>query len=705
MRTITAKLTSIYRVVALLVLLSSGLISQIYLYQHARNVAHENLATQAVAMAGNLESALVFGDVAFAQQTLRALQHYPNVLMAAVVLSDGKYFARYPSTGSVIEQDDLLQNSRRTGFITFKKHGVAETIGPQGKTSARLVLVASLEKLNQETLLIFVASTGIGAVILVVALVLFRRMSRSVTAPIEGLTALMRAVERDGMHGQRTDILSDDEIGELARGFNGMLGALETHNLQLNTEIDERRRMQDKLDRLAHYDTVTHLPNRRFFHDRLKMAIQQSLQLDKTMAVLFVDLDNFKLVNDSFGHDIGDEQLRAVAERLTKALRGGDVVCRLGGDEFAIILENLVNTQQIEPILEKMIQSLIQPLQLDNHDLVVTGSVGVAVCPDDADNPEGLLRFADAAMYAAKAAGKNTWRRFDPEMASRTTLRLTLENQMRTGMETCQFEVHYQPQIDLTTGKVVGLEALARWNHPERGYISPVQFIPVAEECGLIRPLGDWVLRSACQQMADWSRGGLKGLKVAVNVSVRQLVHDSFGDEVLAILMQTGCLAQQLELEITESVLMQNGDKTLALLERLHQRGIGIAIDDFGTGYSSMAQLKNMPVTKLKIDKSFVDDINTDADDRAITAAMASLAHNLRIQVIAEGVETSAQVERLRKAGCHNFQGYYFSRPLPATQVPDFIVDFQQQQGLNAKSAPKQGSQPETVISQWGACI
>ncbi len=628
MRTITAKLTSIYRVVALLLLLSTGLISQIYLYQHARNVAHENLATQAVAMAGNLESALAFGDVAFAQQTLQALQHYPNVLLAAVVLSDGKYFARYPSTGSVIEQDDLLQNSGQTGYITFKKHGVAETIGAQGKKSARLVLVASLEKLNHETLLIFVASTGIGAVILVVALVLFRRMSRSVTAPIEDLTALIRAVERDGMHGQRTDVLSDDEIGELARGFNGMLGALETHNLQLNTEIDERRRMQDKLDRLAHYDTVTHLPNRRFFHDRLKMAVQQSLQLDKIMAVLFVDLDNFKLVNDSFGHDIGDEQLRAVAERLTKALRGGDVVCRLGGDEFAIILENLVDTQQIEPILEKMMHSLIRPLRLDNHDLVVTASVGVAVCPNDADNPEGLLRFADAAMYAAKGAGKNTWRRFDPEMASRTTLRLTLENQIRTGMDEGQFEVHYQPQTDMSTGEVVGLEALARWNHPERGYISPVQFIPVAEECGLIRPLGDWVLRSACQQMADWSRGGLKGLKVAVNVSVRQLVHDSFGDEVLAILMETGCLAQQLELEITESVLMQNGDKTLALLERLHQRGIGIAIDDFGTGYSSMAQLKNMPVTKLKIDKSFVDDITTDADDRAITAAMAPPCQN-----------------------------------------------------------------------------
>ncbi|MBU3898693.1 MAG: EAL domain-containing protein [Gammaproteobacteria bacterium] len=705
MRTVTAKLTSIYRVVALLVLLSSGLISQIYLYQHARSVAHKNLTTQAVAMAGNLESALVFSDVVFAQQTLQALQHYPNVRMAAVVLSDGKEFARYAPTGSAVEPDQLLTDAKQTGYVGLNQHGVAQTIAPQSKAPARLVLVASLEELNQETLLIFVASTGIGAVILLAALVLFRRLSRSVTASIESLTALMRAVEHDGTHGQRTDVVSDDEIGELARGFNAMLGALEAHNLHLNTEIDERKRTQDKLDQLAHYDTVTHLPNRRFFNERLKMAVQQSLQLDKIMAVLFVDLDNFKLVNDSFGHDIGDDQLRAVADRLSKALRASDVVCRLGGDEFAIILENLVDTQQIEPIVEKMIQSLIQPLRLDNHDLVVTGSVGVAVCPDDADNPEGLLRFADAAMYAAKAAGKNTWRRFDPDMASRTTLRLTLESQMRAGMETGQFEVHYQPQIDLATGEVVGMEALARWNHPESGYISPVQFIPVAEECGLIRPLGGWVLRSACQQIAAWSRGGHEGLKVAVNVSVRQLLHDSFADEVLAILMETGCPAQQLELEITESVLMQNGGKTLALLERLRQCGIGIAIDDFGTGYSSMAQLKNMPVTKLKIDKSFVDDITTDADDRAITAAMAGLAHNLRIQVIAEGVETNAQVERLRQAGCHNFQGYYFARPMQATQVPAFIANFQRQQGLQAKSAREPGAQLEAVISQWGAWI
>jgi predicted signal transduction protein with EAL and GGDEF domain len=393
--------------------------------------------------------------------------------------------------------------------------------------------------------------------------------------------------------------------------------------------------------------------------------------------------------------------LQEVAERLSKGLRAGDIVCRLGGDEFAVILEHLPNSQQAGLITEKLIQNLILPLHLDNHDIVVTGSVGMALCPEDADTPEALLRFADAAMYAAKGAGKNTWRRFNPEMASQSTLRLTLENQMRIGLAEAQFEVHYQPQVSMISGEVYGVEALARWNHPERGYISPAQFIPVAEECGLIRPLGDWVLRSACQQIVAWSQAGHPRLKVAVNVSVRQMAHADFADQVLSILDETGCPPEQLELEITESVLMQQSDRTRDLLERLHRRGIGIAIDDFGTGYSSMAQLKKMPVSKLKIDKSFVDDITSDHSDQAITTAITSLARSLRIDVIAEGVESKEQVVLLRQSGCHEFQGYHFARPMHAAQVPAFIDGFERQHAalkpvpdptVSADPLPDQGS-------------
>ncbi|MBK7002605.1 MAG: EAL domain-containing protein [Rhodoferax sp.] len=676
MRTITAKLTRIYLVVAVSVLFCAGLIAQLYFYRHVRSIAHNNLNTQAVALAGNLEATVAFGDVAFAQQTLKALQHYPDVRMAAVVMADGKFFAKYsPDTSADIES--LRQFLMQGEFITANTHGVVQNVISPGQAPARLIIVASLEEINREMAMTIGASVAIGSLILLVAFIMFRRMSLSVTRPIEVLTAVMRKVERDGDHSQRARIFSDDEIGELAKGFNAMLSALERQNVNLNTELIERKRIQKKLDRLAHYDTVTHLPNRHYFQERLKVTVEHSNQLDKLMAVIFVDLDNFKLVNDSYGHHIGDQLLQTAAKRLSDSLRSGDVVCRLGGDEFAIILEHLPDSQQIESLIDKLIHNLTQPLRLDDHDVVVTGSVGVAVCPEDADTPESLLRFADAAMYAAKGAGKNTWRRFDPEMASQSALRLTLENQLRVALAEGQFEVHYQPQIDLSTNEVDGLEALARWNHPDRGYISPLQFIPVAEESGLIRPLGEWVLRTACRQIVAWSLAGHDRLKVAVNVSVRQLVHPNFFEMVLAVLAETGCAARQLDLEITESILMQHGEKTIAILQQLRDRGIGIVIDDFGTGYSSMAQLKNMPVTKLKIDKSFVDDITTSRRDLAITASITSLAHNLQIQIIAEGVETNQQVLLLRQSGCHDFQGYHFARPLPAAQIPSFIDGFQ----------------------------
>ncbi len=687
MRTITSKLTRIYLIVAVLVLFSAGSISQLYLYHHARTVAHENLNTQAAALAGNLESAVSFGDAKFAQQTLGALKHYPEVHLAAVILTDGKPLARYGASGSDEDATPLQSYLAQGDFMAAGKHGVVFKIAPHAEDSARLVLIASLEKLNWETLMIFLAGILMAALILLAAFSTFRRMSRKVTRPIEELTTVMRTVEREGDYRQRSVIVSDDEIGELAIGFNAMLAALEAQNTNLNSELDERKRIQEKLDRLAHYDPVTHLPNRHYFHERLKIAVNHSLQLDKLMAVLFVDLDNFKLVNDSYGHHIGDSLLKTVAERLESSLRAGDVVCRLGGDEFAIILENLPDAGQLQPITDKLIQHLIQPLRLDNCDIVVSGSIGIAACPEDADAPEALLRFADTAMYAAKGAGKNTWRRFNPEMASQSALRLTLENQMRIGLVEDQFEVHYQPQVDLTTGTVSGVEALARWNHPERGYISPTQFIPVAEESGLIWTLGEWVLRTACRQIAHWHHAGHYRLTMAVNVSARQLVHANFAEQVLAVLAETDCPARLLELEITESVLMQHSEKTIALLERLRRHGIGIAIDDVGTGYSSMAQLKNLPVTKLKIDKSFVDEITTDSNDLAITAAMTGLANNLKIQVITEGVESSQQVLLLRQSGCHHFQGFHFSRPLLAAQVPDFIAAFRQSHAPSKKSA------------------
>jgi diguanylate cyclase (GGDEF)-like protein len=701
--TITAKLTRIYLVVAVSVLLCSSLVSQVYLYLHARAVAHENLRTQVVAMAGNLESAVIFGDHAFAQQILDALQHYPEVQLAVVLLPSGQHLARYQrAPGNQDSAGPLLaQFMTQSNFMNSDYHGVAQRIENASNGTVKVLMVASLAKLNRETLFILLAGTGAGALLLYATYTVFRNMSRNVTRPIEALTLVMRQVERDGDHSQRAQIESNDEIGELAHGFNAMLAVLERQNSSLNQELDERKVVQAKLDRLAHFDTVTHLPNRHYFHERLRLAVTHSINFDKLMAVVFVDLDNFKLVNDSYGHDVGDQQLRAVADRLTSALRSGDVVCRLGGDEFALILEHLSDLEQAALICEKIVRQLSQPLCIENHDIVVSASVGFATCPADADKPETLLRFADAAMYAAKGAGKNTWRHFEPKMAQQSTLRLTLENQMRIGLQECQFEVHYQPQISMETGTVCGLEALARWNHPERGYIIPAQFIPVAEESGQIQALGEWVMRTACEQIVVWEQTGMARLKVAVNVSVRQLAQANFVEQVMAILTETACPPDLLEIEITESMLMQNPEKTCAMLDRLRKFGIGIAIDDFGTGYSSMAQLKHLPVTKLKIDKSFVDDIAKNASDQAIATAISTLARSLQIRILAEGVENQEQVEVLRHAGCHEFQGYYFSRPLLGSQVVEFIGNFES--GMANGSIPIQvASDSPKFISRWG---
>lgn len=671
-RTLIGKLTRIYLLVALTVLIGIVVSMQAYLYLNARNNAFNSMRVQATALAGNLESAVAFDDPAFAQQVLDSLGGTPDVLAAQVILANGQEFVRY---GEPIDAA-TLSAMRQEARLDWRRLGILKAIGTDAAKPAQLALLVSLEKLNRETLMLIFASFLFGIVILSAAYLIFMRLSRKVSRPVEELNRVMREVETGRDYSTRAPILSDDEIGELATRFNDMLGALEKQNSNLNVELTERKHMQDKLDRLAHYDTVTQLPNRYFFNDRLDIALQQSELFERPMAVVFVDLDNFKLVNDSYGHHVGDQLLKIVAERLTGALRSGDIVSRLGGDEFAIIIESLVETGPIVGIAEKLIQNLTLPLHLDGNDIVVSGSIGIAMFPEDADNAETLLRYADMAMYAAKGEGKNTWRRFKPSMAGHSTLRLTLENQLRIALDEGQMELHYQPQIDLTSGQISAFEALARWNHPERGYISPAQFIPVAEESGLIRPLGEWVLRTACLQATEWRIACGKAFRIAVNVSARQLQQSNFAERVKLILDETDCPAELIELEITESMLMQHSERSKLLLEQLHDLGIGIAIDDFGTGYSSMAQLKHLPVTKLKIDKSFVDDITSNRSDLAITSAITSLARNLGIDLIAEGVENEKQLLLLRETGCHVFQGFHFSRPLPPASVPQFLAEF-----------------------------
>lgn len=434
--------------------------------------------------------------------------------------------------------------------------------------------------------------------------------------------------------------------------------------IAVGLDITTIKEAEQRLQHLAHYDQLTGLPNRMLFHDSLRAALARARRHEKQFAVLYVDLDSFKQVNDTLGHSSGDQLLATTAERLKGCVREEDTVARLGGDEFAVILEDLDDTRLARILTERMLDVLQTELVIDGNRLQVSGSIGVAMYPANGADGDTILRHADHAMYCAKRSGKHGYRFFDPEMNARHAHRIRLESDLRSAIGTEQLFVQYQPKIDLDTGQVVGTEALARWTHPAVGVISPAQFIYVAEETGIITALGRFVMENACQTARRWqTRWGLN-LPVAVNLSARQFRQEDIVDDIRNVLNQTGLPPHMLELELTESSLMEDMDRTVATFDALKPMGVKVAIDDFGSGYSSLSYLKKLPVDVVKIDQSFVRDIPTDADDRIIVSAIISLAHSLNHKVVAEGVEKAEQVEFLKHRGCDEIQGFYISPPV-----------------------------------------
>jgi len=431
-------------------------------------------------------------------------------------------------------------------------------------------------------------------------------------------------------------------------------------------DITEQRQTQERLNYLAHYDTLTGLPNRVLLQDRLSQAMVEADRRDRLVALMFLDLDRFKIINDTLGHDVGDALLKSVAERLKSCVRAGDTISRLGGDEFTVVLANVAHVDDVAHVAQKIIESFVSPFHIDGRELFVSPSMGITLYPFDDNDIESLLRNADAAMYHAKELGRNTFQFYTAELNRRTAKRLQLETALRHALERDELLLHYQPQVCLKTGRIIGAEALLRWRHPEMGLISPLEFIPLAEETGLIIPIGEWVLRSTCTQARTWYESGFGDLQIAVNLSGRQFQHQHLARLVKKVLKETGLNPRQLDLELTESLLMHNTDAILGAMEELHVHGVAFSMDDFGTGYSSLSYLKRFPIDTLKIDQSFVRDIPRDPDDAAIAQAIIAMAHNLDIRVIAEGVETAKQLAFLRSKRCDGMQGYYFSKPIPA---------------------------------------
>jgi len=460
--------------------------------------------------------------------------------------------------------------------------------------------------------------------------------------------------------------VSGEPIFDADGNFTGYRG--------VSREITEQKIAEERIQHLATHDALTGLPNRVMFSHLLTTAIPVAERQQRGLGVLFIDLDRFKFINDSLGHEAGDTLLKEIATRFKKVLRASDVVARLGGDEFVVLIQDMADAAQAAAVARKIISAAIRPVLLMGRECRVTASIGIALYPDNGHDEQTLMKNADIAMYFAKEEGKNNYQFYSTDIKSQSLERLTLESNLRRALESNEFSLHYQAKLDLASRSITGVEALLRWDNPELGSVPPNRFIPAAEETGLIVSIGKWVLKTACAQNMAWQRAGLPPVRMAVNLSVRQFGDIHLLDDIAAILHETGMPAELLELEITEGMVIHNPAHALKLLTAIKKMGVRLAIDDFGTGYSSLGQLKNFPIDTLKVDRSFIRDIATNAEDKAITEAIIAMGKTLSLTVVAEGVETMEQEAFLRAHACTEMQGYYFSRPVPPAEFADLLA-------------------------------
>ncbi len=513
---------------------------------------------------------------------------------------------------------------------------------------------------------------GVG--LLLVALVGFFGM-RLGSAVSGQLMQLSRGLQRvaSGHYDTRLPVATRDEIGMLTEAFNRMTNDLQVTRNELLNESKKENEAAKQIEYLAFHDKLTGLPNRSLFSQTLEQEMKEARLRQAQLAVLFVDLDRFKNINDTLGHTAGDTLIKEMSARLCACVGEQDSVARLGGDEFVIMATSVADSDEVAVVAQKILAAVSRPFQLHDHQFHLTASVGISVFPADGDDERLLMKNADIAMYQAKADGKNTFAFYSAALNTHSVERLAFESSLRRALEERQLELHYQPKVDCVTSKMTGVEALLRWKHPDLGMVSPARFIPVAEENGLIVPIGRWVLQTACEQHMAWRRLGHSPLRVAVNLSARQFYDDHLLADVRSILAQTGMNAGYLELEITESMLMRNVEKASEVLFAFKAMGICLALDDFGTGYSSLSNLKRFPIDMIKIDRSFIRDLPGNQEDRAITDAIIAMGRTLNMKVVAEGVETRGQIEFLRSHACDEFQGFFFSKPVPSAAITDLL--------------------------------
>ena len=670
---------SIRRKLMLLLLLTSGttlLLSAVGFSANdwisQRSAAYERLRAQAGIIGSNSVAALIFRDEQAAAATLSSLEREAEIVGAALFDLGGERFAVYQRDNG----NEGLPSSlppEEAGSLGGGSYVVSPILLESERIGSILIL-SDFRHWKQRRLLHLIIALGVLVVTLLAAWLLSSRLQRVVSEPILALAATARRVSLDRDYGLRAEEISSDEIGRLVGDFNDMLAQIQLRDQELRhareeleTKVQARTmeltELASQLEHQAYHDKLTGLANRVLFDEHLRQSIDESERYGGRLGVMFLDLDRFKNVNDTLGHAVGDKLLQEVARRFTACLRKSDTLARLGGDEFAVLLVQVKHLEDVAEVARKLIDAMAQPIQVDGYSLHLTTSVGISLYPEDGTEADTIVKNADTAMYRSKDQGRNQATFFAADMNARAVRRMALETRLREAMEHNLFLVEYQPRWATSSREMVGVEALVRWCDEHEGSVEPSEFIPLAEECGLVTAIDEWVLETACREVMRWYNGREPGIRLAVNFSPAHFIRDDLSEVIAGILDRTGFPARRLELEITENLFGPDHSATRRVLERLRGLGIEFCIDDFGTAYSSLSRLKQLPLHTLKIDRAFVRDLGNDPDDEAIVRTIITMAHSLNLGVVAEGIETEAQFGFVQQLGCDAVQGYLLGRP------------------------------------------
>jgi diguanylate cyclase (GGDEF)-like protein len=657
-----------------------------------------NLATMAEIIASYSSAALLFGDSVAAQEMLGFLQSQKHIQAAAIYEMNNSVFASYQKSGVDIKLPEFGIQPENTLFWGDHVELFAH-INYQGEQIGVVFLRSNMKAVHDRLLWFLGIVVAVLLVSLLVTFLLSTRLQRIITDPLLRLSAIARQIRNEKNYSLRANGGGRDELGNLITDFNTMLDEiqsrdnelrenrnqleervvqrtreLEVANSKLATSKEQAESVARRMEYHAHHDALTGLPNRILLNDRITTELAHARRKQGLVAVLFLDLDRFKIINDSLGHAVGDQLLRVIARRLGNCIREEDTVARLGGDEFMVLLPNISGSSDAGRIARKLIDCLIDPISSNGHQLHITTSIGISIYPYDGTDSETLIKHADISMYRAKELGRNKAVYFTAEMNAGSRKQLALETNLREAISRNELKLLYQPIIDTSRNTIVGVEALLRWKHPRMGMISPLEFIPVAEDCGLIVPIGEWVLKTAFLQLKEWHQAGHSEMTVAINLSSAQLSRPDFAEFVEKALQLADIDASMIELEITENAAMENLESAIIMLEKLKHLGISIAMDDFGTGYSSLSYLRRLPIDVVKIDQSFVRDIPDSNEDVRIAQAIIAMAQSLKLSLIVEGVENVRQLNFFKQQGCNIVQGFLFSKAVEPEEISRLLA-------------------------------